>query len=68
MKKTLDRTSVEKLYKAYILPIMEYASAIWSNCNREEADILETIHFEAVRIVTGGKKGTCHKTLYNELG
>jgi hypothetical protein len=62
----LDRDSLEKLYLTYIRPILEYSDVVWDNCTLREKQDLEGIQLSAARVVTGGKKGTEHRLLYNE--
>ena len=40
---------------------------IWDGCSEGEANILETVQYEAVRVVTGAMKGTNKRRLLNEL-
>ena len=68
VRNLLDRSSLEKLYKTYIRPILEYGDVVWSNINRGEVYELEKLQLKAARIVCGAKKGTSHNRLYEELG
>ena len=68
LKHSLDRTSLEKLYFGFIRPILEYGNLIWDNCTNEESDLIESVQYEAARIVTGMRRGTSRLKLYNELG
>ena len=67
-KYSLCRKSLEIMYKSFILPIFDYADIIWDSCTDGQSDILEKIHLEAIRIITGSVKGTCHQKLYEESG
>ena len=40
LKNSLDRTSLEKIYIAFIRPILEYGNTVWDNCSKEESDAL----------------------------
>ena len=62
----LDRRSLEKLYMTYVRPILEYCNIIWDNCTKKETDEIEAVQLAAARIVTGGKRGTRHRLLYEE--
>jgi hypothetical protein len=64
----LGRKSIEKLYKSFIMPILEYGGIIWDNCNDYEKEELEKIQLAACRAITGAKKGTSHQLLYIETG
>ena len=68
LKYDLDRKSLTRFYMTYIRPILEYASIIWDNCTKTQSDLLESINLEAVRIITGLRRGTSHAVLYRELG
>jgi hypothetical protein len=63
----IDRASLEKLYLTYIRPILEYSDIVWDNCTILEADKIEAIQRAAARIVTGGRKGTSHARLYDDV-
>jgi hypothetical protein len=66
--KSMDRRSMEKLYISYVRPILEYGGTVWCNINKGEQDQLEEIQLNAIRIVTGTKKGTSHRELREEMG
>jgi len=62
----LDRKTLETIYFSFMRPKLEYASIVWDDCNSKEKNLLERCQLRALRIVTGGKKGTSHAELYNE--
>ena len=62
----LDRHTLEILYKAFIKPIMDYASAVWINCTGEQQNELEKLQLSALRVITGAIKGTSHHKIYEE--
>ena len=68
MKYNLDRKSLEKLYFGFIRPILEYGSVVWDNCTQEQSGLIESVQYEAARIITGLRKGTSRVKLYSELG
>ena len=68
LKHKIDRQSLERLYIAFIRPILEYGNIIWDNCTQEESDLIESVQQAAARIVTGLRKGTPRWKLYKELG
>ena len=68
LKYSLDRNSLEKLYFGFIRPILEYGNIVWDNCTNQESDLIESVQYEAARIVTGMRRGTSRLKLYNELG
>jgi hypothetical protein len=63
----IDRDSLNKLYVAYIRPVLEQGCIVWNNCNQGEAEILEKTQRQAARAVCGAKKGTSHIEIYNEV-
>jgi hypothetical protein len=63
----LDRRSLEKLYLTFIRPILEYSDVVWDNCRDLDKLNLEAIQLDAARIVTGAKRRTQHKLLYEDV-
>ena len=61
------RKPLQKLYLAYIRPILDYGDYIWSNLRKNEEDQPEKVQLAALRIITGTKLGTGHFGLYREL-
>ena len=68
LKNRLDRISLEKLYIGFIRPILEYGGIVWDNCTKEESNLIESIQYDAARIVSGLRRGTPRWKLYNEQG
>lgn len=68
LKYKLNRKALETMYNSFILPILDYADIIWDNCTKQQADILENLHLEGLRTITGLVKGTSHAKLYTESG
>jgi hypothetical protein len=63
----LNRKVLERMCFSFISPLLEYGAIVWSNCTVEQSNILESIHLEATRIVTGATK-LCEITkLYQKL-
>ena len=56
LKFKLKRHTLEKIYISFIRPLLEYSDTVWDNCSQEQANKLEVIHNEAVRIITGATK------------
>ena len=42
------------MYFAYIRPLLEYGDVVWDNCILESKKLIDAVHVEAARIVTGG--------------
>ena len=53
LKYQINRKALEKIYFAFIRPLLEYNDAVWDNCSVEYKTKLESIHNEAGRIVSG---------------
>ena len=68
LKYVLDRVSLEKIYIAFIRPLLEYADVIWDNCAQYEVVELEKAQHEAGRIVTGATRLISIDKLYSEIG
>ena len=67
-KFNLDRRSLDKMYKVFIRPLIEYGNIIWDNCSKENKKALENIQLDAQRISTGATKLCSVQKLYNETG
>eukprot|EP00745_Piridium_sociabile_P003127 TRINITY_DN11889_c0_g1_i7.p1 TRINITY_DN11889_c0_g1~~TRINITY_DN11889_c0_g1_i7.p1 ORF type:complete len:377 (-),score=26.29 TRINITY_DN11889_c0_g1_i7:46-1176(-) len=68
LKYKLSRKALERMYSSFIVPIFDYADIIWDNCTQYQADILEHLHLQGLRSITGLVKGTSHAKLYSESG
>jgi hypothetical protein len=67
-KYRFTRKSLEILYKSFVLPHFDYGDIIWDNCSEALATLLEDLHLQAIRVITGSVRGTSHQKLYNESG
>ena len=67
-KYKLTRKALETMYKSFILPLFDYADIVWDGCTEEQAESLENLHLEAIRIIIGGVRGTSKYKLYEESG
>jgi hypothetical protein len=70
LKMKLDRKSLETLYKSFVRPILEYGDAIWHIPNPVNLTmlLLDKVHVNAARIVTGAT-ARCHiEELFQEIG
>ena len=63
-----SRKSLEKMYIAYIRPLLEDSDSVWDNCSHEAKRQLEDIHTEAARIITGATKLCSIEKLLLDLG
>ena len=67
LKFILDRRSLERLYFAYIRPLLEYGDVVWCNIPNYLMQRLENINVEAARIVTGATKLVSISKLYEDI-
>jgi hypothetical protein len=67
-KYILNRKTLEIMYKSFILPIFDYADILYDSCTQAQANLLEDLHLEALRTITGLVRGTSHAVLYSESG
>ena len=67
LKYKLDRTTLEKLYFAFIRSKLEYANIVWDNCSKQLSDMIEGVQYRAAKIISGAINRTSHNIVYNEL-
>jgi hypothetical protein len=65
-KYILDRKTLEKIYFAFVRPLLEYVDVIWDNMSISLNKSIENVQLEASRIVTGGTRPVSHNNLYME--
>ena len=53
LRHSLSQAALRYIYICYIRPILEYASVVWSNVSRTEADQLERFQRRAARLILG---------------
>ena len=68
LKFRVSRKSLEKMYFAYVRPLLEYSDTVWDNCSLASKKLLDAVHIEAARIVSGGTKLCSVDKLFQELG
>ena len=68
LKFTLKRDSLLKIYKTFILPVLEYGCELWDGCSSFDSGRLEKIQLEAARIITGLPLYVKVDALYMETG
>ena len=66
IKYKFSRSTLNKLYCAYIRPLLEYASEVWDGCNQNDSNRLEKLQLNAARIVTGLPIFASANSLYTE--
>jgi hypothetical protein len=67
LKFRIERSTLACLYKSLIRPTMEYANVFWHNCTLGNSHLLESVQYEAAKVVTGAIKGTSASRLREEL-
>lgn len=68
LKFKLNRNALEKIFFAYIRPIMEYADVIWAGAPISVLSKLDHILVEAMRAVTGAPARSNISNLFQETG
>ncbi|PJE77993.1 hypothetical protein CI610_03077 [invertebrate metagenome] len=68
LKYTLKRDALLRIYKTYILPVLEYACEVWDGCTSSDSEKLEKVQREAARIITGLPLFARNESLYSETG
>ena len=68
LKYDLDRKSLFRFYISFVRPTLEYGNILWDNCTKDQVKLLESIQLDAIRIITGLRRGTSHEVLYAEVG
>ena len=65
-KYKLDRKTLEMMYKALVLPIMEYSLVVWGGTYETTLAKLEDINVNAMRLITGATARSEITKLYTE--
>ena len=68
LKFRIKRRALQKLYFAFIRPLLEYSALSGTTVLLKTKKKLESIHTEAARIITGATKLCYIEKLYSELG
>lgn len=68
LKFKVNRHALEKMYTAFIRPVLEYSDSVWDNSSAEVKKQLEAVHIEAARIITGATKLCNIDKLFTDLG
>lgn len=68
LKFKINRKALEKIYTAFVRPLLEYSDAVWDNCSSESKKMLDSVHVEAARIITGATKLCSIDKLLSDLG
>ena len=81
LKKWVDKKTLENVYKLYVRPQVEYGDLVFDHVDLNKSNIftlrntndkistdIESIQYQAARIVSGAWKGSSMEKLYNILG
>ena len=68
LKYTLSLEHLLKIYKTFILPILEYGCEVWDGCTSFDISKLEKVQLEAARLITGLPRFAKTEALYLESG
>ena len=66
LKYKLDRKTLETMYKALVIPILEYAVVVWGGTYDTTLAKLEEININAMRLITGATARSNIAKLYTE--
>ena len=66
LKHKIDRSSLEIMYNSFVLPVMDYAAAVWGGSYDSDILKLERIHIDGMRLVTGATARSNIARLYEE--
>ena len=67
-KYLLNKEIIIRLYKCFILPVLEYASELWDGCTEQDKQRLESVQLEAARIACGLPIFCKKEAIYFESG
>jgi len=63
----LPRYALLVLFRAYILPILDYGDVIYDNCTSTDSQLLENIQTDSAKLILGCFKTTSHDKVLAEL-
>ena len=67
-KYKMCRSALHRCYLSFIRPLLEYGDVNFDNCSQNDKNTLENIQYNALRLITGCKKGTSRQLLLEETG
>ena len=68
LSKYVTRPVLDKMYKMYVRPHLDYGDIIYHNQLKDSMQLLESVQYQAALIVTGCWKGSSKIKLYADLG
>ena len=67
ISKYLTRSVLLRIYKQTILPLMDYGCIIWGDCGKQNAQHLERLQNQAMRIILRANHKTCTQHMRSKL-
>ena len=61
LKFKVNRQALEKMSFSFIRTLLDYNDLVSDNCSNEAKRQLDSIHYEAARIITGGTNSVAFK-------
>ena len=68
LSKYVTRSVLDKVYKMYVRPHLDYCDIIYHNQHKDSMQLLESVQYQAALIVSGCWKGSSRAKLYADLG
>ena len=68
LSKYTTRLVLDKMYKMYVRPHLDYGDVIYHNQLKDSMQLLESVQYQAALIVTGCWKGSSKAKVYGDLG
>lgn len=59
---------MENCLSIFVLSILDYGDCLYDSCSEIDKAKLDDVLLSAARVVTGAKRGTSHRLLYNGVG
>ena len=67
ISKYLTRSVLLRIYKQTILPLMDYGCIVWGDCGKQNAQHLERLQNQAMRIILSANHKTCTQHMRSKL-
>ena len=68
LKIKISRRCLNQMFLSFVKPILEYADVVLDSCSNDNANRIEKIQLEALRIISGLTRSTHLDSLYGEIG
>ena len=67
ISKYLTRSVLLRIYKQTILPLMDYGCIVWGDCGKQDAQRLERLQNQAMRIILSANHKICTQHMRSKL-